>query len=214
MVFLNQNGKVVAFAIVNTIRNNKDELSEIDGLIGDGDHGINMNKGMTLFAEKARGQILTLDEAFQLLGQTLLMEIGGSVGPLYGTFFLEMARQAKGEAVINGPLFAVMLQAALKGIQSLGSAKIGDKTLVDCLQPATEAFQHALEQGDDFDAALQKLKQAALAGRDSTKVLVAKVGRASRLGERSRGVLDAGAVSCCLMLCAMADAMCLQGQPE
>lgn len=214
MVFLNQNGKVVAFAIVNTIRNSKDELSEIDGLIGDGDHGINMNKGVTLFADKARGQSLTLDEAFHLLGQTLLLEIGGSVGPLYGSFFLEMARQEKGKKIIDGPLFADMLQAALKEIQSLGGAKIGDKTLVDCLQPATEAFQQALEQGDDFNAALQKLKRAALAGRDSTKALVAKVGRASRLGERSRGVLDAGAASCCLMLCAMADAMCLHGQAE
>ena len=92
-------------------------------------------------------------------------------------------------------------------MQDIGSAQRGDKTLLDTLIPAQEAFAAAVEAGKEFDAALDDMKAAAEAGWKSTENMVAKVGRASRLGERSRGVLDAGATSCCLLLTALADSV-------
>ena len=207
MVIENKDGKTIVLAIVKTIQENKEYLSEIDGLIGDGDHGINMNKGFTMFEEKIRDTDMDLTVSLRTLGRTLLGDIGGSMGPLYGTFFIEMSKQTKDIDKIDKQVFANMLEAALAGIQSLGNAKVGDKTLVDTLEPAFTAFQKALTDGKDFSECLADMKNAAIAGRDSTKDLVAKIGRASRLGERSRGVLDAGATSCCLILCAMADAI-------
>src|SRR5690606_5556333 len=93
-----------------------------------------------------------------------------------------------------------MLRAGLEGIESIGAAKVGDKTLLDTLVPAIDAFENAISVGEPFDAALDALVRAAERGRDSTVNLVAKIGRASRLGERSLGVLDAGATSCAIIL--------------
>ncbi|NLF27715.1 MAG: dihydroxyacetone kinase subunit L [Clostridiales bacterium] len=207
MTFPQDKGTEITLAIVRAIRENRDYLSEVDGLIGDGDHGVNMNKGFSMYAEKIAGQKLGVSEAFKLLGRTLLGDIGGSMGPLYGTFFIEMSKKARGAEAIDAPLFAAMLGAARDGIFQLGGAKVGDKTLMDALVPAADGFAAAVAEGRRFDEALAAMKAAARAGRDSTRDLVAKIGRASRLGERSLGVLDAGAVSCCLILCAMADAI-------
>lgn len=207
MYFKNEKGKQIALAITRAIQDNKDYLSEIDGLIGDGDHGINMNKGFTVFFDKIKDADMDLTTAFKTLGRTLLVDIGGSMGPLYGTFFIEMSKQIKEVDNIDQVVFKQMLEAGLLGIKSLGNAQVGDKTLIDSLEPAVEAFKQATENGQDFKQAIEAMKNAAIMGRDSTKDMVAKVGRASRLGERSRGVLDAGATSCCLIICAMADAI-------
>jgi len=203
--FLNANGKDIVEKMIREIQENKAYLSEIDGLIGDGDHGINMNKGFTLCQERIRGADMSLSEALKALGRVLMMEIGGSMGPLYGTAFTEMARAIKAREVIDGAAFGDMLAAALAGLTELGGAKVGDKTLMDVMIPAEGAYRAALAEGKDFAGCLTAMKAAAEAGWLSTKDLVARVGRASRLGERSRGVLDAGATSCKLLLDAMAD---------
>ena len=192
---------------MSTIQNNAAYLSEIDGAIGDGDHGINMNKGMTMCQEELAGEETDMTTAVKTLGRILLMEIGGAMGPLYGTFFREMAKASQGKEQIDAQVLLDMLKAALAGVQNLGNAKVGDKTLIDTLVPAIEAYENALNAGKKLQEALEELKQAAEAGKDSTKDLVAKVGRSSRLGERSRGVLDAGATSCWLILQAMADSI-------
>jgi dihydroxyacetone kinase-like protein len=106
--------------------------------------------------------------------------------------------------LIDAPTFAAMLSNGLEGIQAIGSAKVGDKTLLDTLVPAIDAFNAANAGGKSFSDALDALVVAAEKGRDNTKDLVAKIGRASRLGERSIGVLDAGATSCALILKALA----------
>ena len=98
-----------------------------------------------------------------------------------------------------------MLAAGLAGLQEIVEAQVGDKTLVDTLSPAVDALKAAAEAGRDMPQALEEMKAAAQKGMESTKDLVAKFGRSSRLGERSRGVLDAGSVSCCIILQAMAD---------
>ncbi len=205
--FLNAEGAVIVENIIATIQKNTAYLSEIDGAIGDGDHGINMNKGMTMCREQLTGKQVDLTTALKTLGRILLMEIGGAMGPLYGTFFREMSNASQGKDQIDGYVVLDMLNAALAGVQGLGNAKVGDKTLIDTLVPASEAYRAALNDGKNFQDALEELKRAAETGKDSTKDLVAKVGRSSRLGERSRGVLDAGATSCWLILQAMADSI-------
>ena len=190
--------------LIDVIQSNKAYLSEIDGAIGDGDHGINMNKGFTMCREQVDLAENTLASAMKGLGRILLMEIGGSMGPIYGTFFIEMSKVIKERETIEADDFSKMLAAALVGIQGLGNAKLGDKTMLDTLIPAKEAFDAAVAGGKDFAQALDAMTAAAKTGWEGTKDMVAKVGRASRLGERSRGVLDAGATSCYLILNSLA----------
>jgi len=201
----NSAGKPVLLKTVAAIQRNKDLLGEVDGLIGDGDHGMNMNKGFTMFGERIREKDISFTEGLNDLGNLLFSQIGGSMGPIYGTLFMGMAEAGEKFDVIDLDGFAAMLGAGLKGLQDVVQARVGDKTLIDTLSPANDAVQKAVKEGKSFEDALKDMKAAAEAGRDSTKDLVAKFGRSSRLGERSRGVLDAGSVSCCLILCAMAD---------
>ncbi len=183
-------------------------LSEIDGKIGDGDHGINMAKGFRLAGERlsASGPF-GLSHGLATVGDTLLSDIGGSMGPLYGTFFTEMAEALDGTERIDSKRFAAMLRAGQTTVVDLGGAQVGDKTLVDVLAPAQAAFKAAREQGEGFGPCLVAMKTAAAAGLESTRDMTALIGRASRLGERSRGTLDAGAASCNLLLATLADGL-------
>ncbi len=183
-------------------------LSEIDGKIGDGDHGINMGKGFRLAADRLRaGGPFGLAHGLQTLGDTLLGDIGGSMGPLYGTCFTEMAGALEGADRVDASRFAAMLRAGYGAVIDLGGAKPGDKTLVDVLDPASTAFEAAQRRTEPFAACLADMKQAAASGLESTRDMVARIGRASRLGERSRGTLDAGAASCSLLLGTLADGL-------
>ena len=201
----NSAGKPVLLKMVAVIQQNKDYLGEVDGLIGDGDHGMNMNKGFTMFGNQIREKDIGFTEGLNDLGNLLFSQIGGSMGPIYGTTFMGMAESGKKFDVINLNSFATMLGAGLINLLDVVQARVGDKTLIDTLWSANDAVHKAVKDGKSFADALKDMKAAAKAGRDSTKDLVAKFGRSSRLGERSRGVLDAGSVSCCLILCAMAD---------
>ena len=192
--FKNAAGKPILLHMVKAIRENKAFLGEVDGLIGDGDHGMNMAKGFTLFEKRMSEEISFSDGLDQL-------------GPIYGTIFMDMAAAAEDAEDIGLPLFAAMLEAGLTGLQGIVEAQVGDKTLVDTLFPAMDTLKHGAEEAASFADTLKTMKTAAERGRDSTKDMVAKFGRSSRLGERSRGVLDAGAASCCLLLQAMADGM-------
>jgi dihydroxyacetone kinase-like protein len=198
--FPNSQGRKVVLAQIQTIVDHKVSLSEIDGKIGDGDHGINMAKGFNLIKERLGDKEVSLSEGLGLIGKTLMTEIGGSMGPLYGTFFIQMSLKAKDKPETDARLFGEMLKAARDGLKDLGGAKVGDKTLMDAVIPAQETYQAAVEAKASLQEALQKMAEAAEKGRDSTVDLVAKIGRSSRLGERSRGVLDAGATSAALIL--------------
>ncbi|WP_447882725.1 dihydroxyacetone kinase subunit DhaL [Serratia fonticola] len=202
-----QYGNEIVAALIGVIVSNREYLSEIDGAIGDGDHGINMSKGFTLCGEAIKGQKLTLAQAFDAVADALMEGIGGSMGPLYGSLFMGMADSVRDKMALDKQVFLAMLRNGLTELQDISSAGVGDKCLMDTLIPAIEGFEQAVRRDDSFSESLEQLKRAAVAGRDSTRDLVAKIGRASRLGERSRGVLDAGAVSCCLLLCQLADAV-------
>jgi len=207
--FLNSNGVVIIYDLIKTIQDNALCLSEIDGAIGDGDHGINMNKGFTLCKERLIGEQINLSTALNVLSETLLNEIGGAMGPLYGMFFFGMSNACNNKKQIDSIVFKDMLEAAVSELSEidLSKAKIGDKTMMDTLTPAVEAYKAAVKQGESFIEALEEMKIAAEKGKESTKELIAKVGRASRLGERSRGFLDVGAVSSWLILKSMADSI-------
>jgi len=203
--FSNKEGALIIDNMIQVIRDNKQYLSDIDGLIGDGDHGINMNKGFQMCREELDKNPGDLAYSAKTLSKILMMKIGGSMGPLYGKLFRGFAKELNGKENIGIEEMGAALQGMLAQIQSISPAKPGDKTLMDTLFPAVNAYQKAASEERDFDVALNEMKAAALVGRDSTKDMVAQLGRASRLGERSRGVLDAGATSCYLLLKVLAD---------
>ena len=207
--FLNNKGVVIIYDLIKTIQDNALHLSEIDGAIGDGDHGINMNKGFTLCKERLIGKQINLSTALNILSEILLSEIGGAMGPLYGMFFLGMSNTCNNKKQIDSIVFKDMLEAAVSELSEidLSKAKIGDKTMMDTLIPAVEAYKTAINNRKNFIESLEEMKIAAEKGKESTKELIAKVGRASRLGERSRGFLDVGAVSSWLILKSMADSI-------
>ena len=204
-VFMNKDGRGVLLAMVKGIQDNKQYLGDVDGLIGDGDHGMNMNKGFTLYEEQLGDEETTFSDGLFDLGNVLLTKIGGSMGPIYGTLLMGMSDAEDDEDEITLELLAKMFEQGLSDLQEIVDAKVGDKTLVDTLAPATESLKKSAAEGKDFKEALEDMKAAAAAGRDSTINLKANFGRAARLGERSRGVLDAGATSCCISITAMAD---------
>jgi dihydroxyacetone kinase-like protein len=198
--FPNSQGRKVVLALVQTIIENKAYLSEVDGKIGDGDHGINMAKGFNLVKDRLGDKEVSLSEGLALIGKTLMTEIGGSMGPIYGTFFIQMSLKSKDKPETDARLFGEMLRPVCVSLEDLGGAKVGDKTLMDTVIPAQEAYQAAVDAGATMEEALKKMADAAEKGKKSTLNLVAKIGRSARLGERSRGVLDAGATSAALIL--------------
>jgi len=200
-------GRPILDALIEGIHANAARLSQIDGATGDGDHGVNMDKGFLRTGELLGKEPVDLAKGLSVLGKVLVTEIGGAMGPLYGSFYLDMAGAIGGADRIDGPLFDRMLAAGIAAIEDLGEAKLGDKTLLDALLPAQAAYRGSLGLGETFAAALGHLAEAAEQGSESTRDMVARIGRASRLGERSRGFLDAGSVSCAIQLRAMADSM-------
>jgi dihydroxyacetone kinase-like protein len=134
----------------------------------------------------------------------LLSEIGGSMGPIYGTFFIDMANKGTPEEEITTEVFAKMLEASRDGLHEIIEARVGDKTLMDTLEPAVQALKAAVDAGESFPNALEAMRRSAELGMESTENMIANYGRSSRIGERSRGVLDAGATSCYLILTAFA----------
>ena len=178
----------------------KDELTALDSAIGDADHGINMNRGMTAVVEKLDadqpGDVPALMKA---VGMTLISKVGGAGGPLYGTLFLQFGQAAPPDGMTPDD-FAACLDAAVAGVQSRGKAEPGDKTMIDALLPAGDALRAALADGAGFGAALGRAADAAEEGARATIPLVARKGRASYLGERSAGHQDPGATSSALLV--------------
>ncbi|HWQ78420.1 MAG TPA: dihydroxyacetone kinase subunit DhaL [Anaerovoracaceae bacterium] len=205
--FKNSEGGKIVYGLIGTIQENKQYLSDIDGAIGDGDHGINMNKGFTLCGQELDRNPGDLEHCLRVLSKVLIQDIGGSMGPLYGMFFQSMADACKGRETINAGTLGEMLKAGEEGVREIGVAEVGDKTMLDTLVPAVRAFVESNEKGAAFEEALEEMREAAIRGRDSTRNMIARVGRASRLGERSRGVIDAGSASCCLILLSIADSV-------
>ena len=180
---------------------NVEALNDLDSTCGDADHGSNLQRGFTAVIEVERtGKVNSPREIFKRVGSTIVDEVGGSSGALYGTFFLRMAIASGTLETLDGPTFALVLKAGGQGIVDRGQAQVGDKTLYDALAPAIVALELAVSDGQSLSQALAAAADAADKGRDSTTEMVARKGRASYLGERSIGYPDAGATSMALIL--------------
>ena len=178
------------------VGDNADLLTDLDREIGDGDHGSNMKRGMEKVAELNPDDFPDAAAYLKKAGMTLVSTVGGAAGPLYGTFFLRVAGAWKDDLDAAG--LGAALRAGLEGVVARGKAEVGEKTMVDALSPALDAFDaHA---GDGGGAALAAAATACAKGRDATIPLVARKGRASYLGERSAGHQDPGATSMTLLL--------------
>jgi dihydroxyacetone kinase-like protein len=191
------------------LHDRRDELTQLDSAIGDADHGINMNRGFTA----VRGKLAELPADADLgtvaktVGMTLISTVGGASGPLYGTFFLRLATALGERAEADSEELGSALRAGLEGLLQRGKAELDDKTMVDAVTPAVEAYEAAA--GDGLDAALAAAADASAAGRDRVTPLVARKGRASYLGERSANHQDPGATSATIMLEALRDAVAM-----
>jgi phosphoenolpyruvate---glycerone phosphotransferase subunit DhaL len=193
-------------AYADVIAENKDYLTELDSAIGDADHGINMNRGMQAVVGKLDGQPSgDVGALFKTIGMTLVSTVGGAGGPLYGTLFLQLGTATAGRQAIEPADWAAALAAAVAGVQARGKAELEDKTMVDALAPARDAYAAALDEDASFGDALRRAESAAETGMKATIPLVARKGRASYLGERSAGHQDPGATSSWLLMKTIAD---------
>ena len=183
-------------------------LTELDSAIGDADHGSNMTRGMDAVIEKIQAAPAgTVDVLFKAVGMTLVTSVGGASGPLYGTFFLRFGATAGAVETLDAPGLTAALRAGLGGVVARGKAEAGDKTMIDALEPALDAFDAALAASSDIPSAARAAYSAAQTGRDATEALLARKGRASYLGERSIGHIDPGAASTSLLFQALAETL-------
>lgn len=191
----------VLVELCDTIEEQKEYLSNLDGAIGDGDHGVNMAKcfrGVKVKLQECRAD--NVGSVLSTVGMEVMNSVGGAMGALYGTLFIKMAGAAGQKKEIDLSDMKAMFEGALDGILAIGKAQVGDKTLVDTLAPAVQALIEADSSGLPLAEAMERFDLAAKQGMESTRDLLAKVGRASRLGERTIGHQDAGATSCYFIL--------------
>ncbi|HST81011.1 MAG TPA: dihydroxyacetone kinase subunit DhaL [Kineosporiaceae bacterium] len=187
------------------IAEQRDYLTQLDSPIGDADHGANMDRGLTVVLAALEGPESTTAAAlFKRIGMTLVSNVGGASGPLYGTLFLRMATAAGDVESLDRGALAKVFRAGLDGVVARGKAEPGDKTMVDALTPATDALDAALAEQRSLAVALNAAARAAETGRDATIEMLARKGRASYLGERSVGHQDPGATSMALLITAAA----------
>ena len=199
-------------AAARVIEEQRDHLTQLDAAIGDADHGINLSRGFTAVLSALESAApATPGAVLMLTGSTLISKVGGASGPLYGTAFRGAGKALGDTADVDLPGLAAALEAALAGVQRLGAAREGDKTMVDALAPATGAFSKAVAEGASDADALTALVDAAQAGAMATIPMQALKGRASYLGPRSVGHEDPGAASTALILATLRDAA-LAGQ--
>jgi len=200
-------------AIAQAIIKNKEYLTELDREIGDADHGINMAKGF----EAVISKISSLDEdkdigfVLKTVAMTLISSVGGASGPLYGTAILRAAVPAAGKFEIDSLTAQAMWEAAVTGIKDRGKASRGEKTMLDALEPALEAFSEGVKADKTIFDCLKLASTAAQNGVEYTKSIAASKGRASYLGERSIGHQDPGATSSFIMITALLDFFRSQG---
>ena len=191
---------------------NRDHLTQLDAAIGDADHGINLARGFAAALEalddhdRGAAAPMTPGKILTVTGRTIISTVGGAAGPLYGMAFRRAGKSLADAADVDLPTLSAALDAALAGVQQLGAAVEGDKTMVDALAAGNRAFSKAIAEGASQDDALSVLAEAASVGAVSTIPMQARKGRASYLGPRSVGHEDPGAASTALILGALRDA--------
>ncbi|MBO5246301.1 MAG: dihydroxyacetone kinase subunit L [Eubacterium sp.] len=194
-------------AITKVMEENKEFLTDLDNVIGDGDHGINMARGFAEVEKQAEGLAQKdIGNILKSVGMTLVSKVGGSSGPLYGTAFMKAGMLIGDKAEIGIEDFLGGLDAGIEGIKARGKSTAGEKTMLDAMIPALDAMKEKQAAGASVKEILDAGVAAAQAGVEATKPMVATKGRASYLGERSVGHQDPGATSFALLLAEIAKA--------
>jgi dihydroxyacetone kinase-like protein len=205
---LNTSDWIVIFKkIADAIEASKDRLNELDGAIGDGDHGVGMSVGFRAIretVEKYTGNE-SLEQLFKEVGRVFLSAVGGAIGPLIGTMFIDSGKILAGCDSVGLAEFKQMLKTMENAVVCRGKAELGDKTILDALHPAVEAVKES--NNESLSVVIKIAAKAAEAGAKNTTNLISKRGRSSRLGERTVGHPDAGATSMALILKTIADAV-------
>lgn len=186
--------------IGDNIVENKDFLTDLDREIGDADHGVNMARGFTEVLAQLPQDEEDMSKVLKKVGMVLLSKVGGASGPLYGTAYMKAAAAVPGKTSITLEDGKAMLEAVIGGIKMRGKAERGEKTMLDALEPALEALNKGIENGDDIETCLNAMCEAAKEGVEYTKTIRATKGRASYLGDRSIGHQDPGATSSMITL--------------
>lgn len=198
---------IVIAAIQDAINANADEVTELDRAIGDGDHVVNLQRGLDAVAAIS-DELVTMEwsAAFMKIGMTLMSTMGGASGSLFGTMFLSMAKASKNiELDLAG--FAGVFYQGVESVKQRGKADLGEKTMLDTLIPVANSLSSDVTNDIAFEQILENITQEAIKGMESTKDLIATKGRASFLGERAIGHIDAGARTSQLMICAIVDVL-------
>jgi phosphoenolpyruvate---glycerone phosphotransferase subunit DhaL len=183
----------------------RDHLTQLDAAIGDGDHGVNMDRGFEAVGKALAGQDGSVPPGRLLIlaGKTLVSTVGGASGPLWGTAFRRAGRALGDREDLDGPGLVEALDAAAAGVIELGAAAPGDKTMIDALSPAVDSLRDAVARELPLNEAVRAAAEAAEEGARATVPMQARKGRASYLGERSIGHQDPGATSTALILRAL-----------
>lgn len=195
-------------ALSERIEAEKGHLCELDGHIGDADHGIAMAQGFGAVAKALDAvdpSAISPTDIFNTAAKSFLNAVGASSGPLYATAFMRAGAAFKGKDVIAAEDIPVIVEAMARGIQDRGKAELGDKTMIDAWLPAATAAAAGREAGKPTSEVLADARKAAEAGAAATADMIASKGRSSRLGERSLGHVDPGAASAAIIVAVMAD---------
>jgi dihydroxyacetone kinase-like protein len=197
--------KAMLLVVADEIIASEPYLSEADRNLGDGDHGLGMQRGFTAVKEKLAGMSGAdgIDKLFGAAGMAMISSMGGASGAIFGTLFRDGGKGLAGAGDLDAAGYAAFLRAACDGVTARGKAKPGDKTMVDALHPAAEKAREVIEL--PLFEAMAAVAEAAEAGRDASKAMIATLGRAKTLGEKSIGFPDAGACSVAIILRTMSD---------
>jgi dihydroxyacetone kinase-like protein len=194
-------------ALQKVFAENRQQLTDLDSAVGDGDFGISLDRGFTAVqAELSAHPPADLRSVFQTVANVLIRTMGGTSGPLLGTFFLRAGAACADKSELEPADVVALFQAGVDGIQQRGKAALGDKTMLDAWLPAVDAMRRALEGGGGLTEVLDRGTAAAEAGAQAAVAMQARKGRGSYLGERSIGHPDPGAISVHMLLKAAADA--------
>ncbi|PDW02924.1 dihydroxyacetone kinase subunit DhaL [Candidatus Viridilinea mediisalina] len=190
------------------IHEHRELLTELDCTLGDGDHGLNLDRGfVAIVGTLTHDTEMSADKVLHEAGIRLIANVGGASGSLYAAAFCSAAQAVAGHQSLQAADVLTLMRAFRDGISTLGSAKAGDKTMLDALNPAVTTLDTALMRGRTLSAALHSAAAAAQAGAAATMPLVARRGRAVYVGEHARGHQDPGATSAALLVLAFAEVM-------
>jgi dihydroxyacetone kinase-like protein len=192
----------IIFEIAKVINENKEYLSDLDSAIGDGDHGHNMARGFEAVTKKLQEADCPplVGDVLKITAMTLISNVGGASGPLYGTLFLKMSGVLKEDSIVTLEGFVEALREGVAGVKIRGKAELGEKTMLDVLIPVLESLEQDSKKGVICKVAFETATELAKECVERTKDIKATKGRASYLGDRSIGHIDPGAMSSYLML--------------